>query len=184
MSTRSQIVVQAEKDTPVKVSTEEITYGTGERAYTSTIAKVEGAHPFCVYKHSDGYPTGVLPVLVPFAENFGKHRGHDPEYCIAQIIRAFAIAEFEHAMAWDAKEKEMVVDPSGYSLEYKKGITHAEGEKLRVTGWGVDSGIHGDIEYLYVVNSATGTVETYCDEGEGWNLIEPEYGPELYVDVA
>jgi hypothetical protein len=47
-------------------------------------------YPCKIYKHCDGYPAGVLPILEPFAERFARQRGHDPEYLVAQIIRHFA----------------------------------------------------------------------------------------------
>jgi len=29
-----------------------------------------------IYKHCDGYPSGVLPLLVPFVKRFFKERGY------------------------------------------------------------------------------------------------------------
>lgn len=46
-----------------------------------------------IYKHCDGYPSGVLPILLPFLDRFSKERGNDSEYCLAQIVREFAVKE-------------------------------------------------------------------------------------------
>lgn len=48
-------------------------------------------YPVKIYKHCDGYPEGVLPTLEPFAQEFARDRGNDPEYMAAQIVRRFAV---------------------------------------------------------------------------------------------
>lgn len=50
---------------------------------------VEGIEEVKFYKHSDGYPIGVLPVLEPFLKGFLKRRGWDPEYLLARLVMAF-----------------------------------------------------------------------------------------------
>ena len=88
---------------------------------------VEGSN-VVIYKHYDGYPEGVLPVLIPFLKDFHKDRGMDEEYMVCQIVRAFAVEE--GLAGEDDHVKEVDV-------------------KL---GWGLDVGLrHADIEYLYVV---------------------------------
>jgi len=40
-----------------------------------------------VYRHSDGYPGGVLPDLLPILEDFDKNRGLDDiEYAAAWVV--------------------------------------------------------------------------------------------------
>jgi hypothetical protein len=92
--------------------------------------QVKGS-PILIYKHNDDYPEGVLPTLEPMVKAFSENRGNDIEYCLAQIIRRFAIADFKD-------------DP-----EYTQKT---------FTGWGLDCEIHGDIEYFYVVDAAKGSV--------------------------
>ena len=46
-----------------------------------------------IYKHSDGYPSGVLPILMPLAKLFTQKRPNDAPYLLAQIVRAFAIQD-------------------------------------------------------------------------------------------
>lgn len=120
-----------------------------------------------IYKHSDGYPEGVLPTLLPFLSFFAKERGmKDTEYLTAQIVREFATAEF-----WQ------VVDPEGY---YSKSNRKDAGHLWRRTlGWGIGTeGPHGDEEFVYFVRpdcvevyepSKNATTESFP---AGWSLIE------------
>lgn len=81
-----------------------------------------------IYKHWDGYPKKVIPILKPFVDKFIKERGQDDAYLLAQIIRHFAIEEYK------------------------------SGELSEFTGWGLDCDQHGDIEYLYEVDGQTGDI--------------------------
>lgn len=104
----------------------------------------EGIYPIAVYKHCDGYADGQ-GWLIDFAKEFKKVRGDDPEYAIAQIIRWFHTrpAELKQAEEWT-----------------KKGM-----DDYLFLGWGVfpcnkvPERVHGDIQYSYMVNLETGTVE-------------------------
>ncbi len=165
MSTRSQIVVQNDPKTPVVVGTKESKYG--------DIATVEGAYPHFIYKHCDGYPVGVLPVLAPFAKHFVANRGHDPSYCVAQIIRFFLLSELEHSQKMDLEKKRDNARKDAVP-PYLSQVNWEKQERERVTGWGIDDAVHGDIEFLYVVN-ADGTVETWSGYDESWEKITPKY---------
>lgn len=96
-----------------------------------------------IYKHCDGYPSGVLPTLAPFVAKFIKERGYDPSYLLCQIVRAFAVEDFKR-------------DGEGYT---------------QLTGWGLDNQEHGDIQYLYEVDSHTG--EIYIN-GKKWDGKMPK----------
>lgn len=54
---------------------------------------VEDLQTIKLYKHCDGYPSGVLPVLEPCVEAFLQRRGWDPEYLLARLVMAFGLAE-------------------------------------------------------------------------------------------
>jgi len=97
-----------------------------------------------IYKHSDGYPRGVMPTLTSLVKFFHADRGNDPEYLLAQIVRAFTIADL-------AEDREYAT--------------------TRMTGWGLDCTEHGDIQYLYEIDSRTGKI--YIN-GKPYNPETPE----------
>ena len=99
-----------------------------------------------IYKHSDGYPEYILPIIVPFLRVFKNNRGNDPEYCIASIIREFTRQEIITSSDW-----------------YKQ-IDRNSDEIPRefCFGYGVSEHIHGDIDYLYIVDLKNdGWVDVY-----------------------
>lgn len=53
---------------------------------------VEGLEEIKLYRHSDGYPEGVLPVLEPFVQDFLQKKGWDPEYLLARMVAALVVA--------------------------------------------------------------------------------------------
>jgi len=72
-----------------------------------------------IYKHCDGYPSGVLPLLQEFLPLFKQERGWDPVYLTAHLSAA-------------------LIEDSGPTLESRC-----------FTGHGLDTQWHGDIEYAY-----------------------------------
>jgi hypothetical protein len=77
-----------------------------------------------LYKHFDGYPEGVLPTLNATLHWFKEDRGFfDGPYLLARLTQAFA-NEFD-----------------GQSRGPRSSL-----------GIGLDTALHGDIEYLYTVN--------------------------------
>lgn len=93
-----------------------------------------------IYKHSDGMPERVLPVLVPFVLKFFANRGYDDSYLLAQIVRHFAVHEYKEGQAAKARGEKYGVPDEGNSFPYTE-----------YTGWGLDTVQHGDIEYLYEI---------------------------------
>jgi hypothetical protein len=51
--------------------------------------QIEGLEVY-LYIHSDGYPSGILPILLPFVRAFWEERDYDPEYFLARCTEAFA----------------------------------------------------------------------------------------------
>jgi len=90
-----------------------------------------------VYKHSDGYPEGVLPLLQDFCRMFNKNRGlSDSEYAAARYVTALC----------NQREKDL--------MEWRKESPHAfpKGDKPDLLGVGISKDFHGDIEYFYAVS--------------------------------
>jgi hypothetical protein len=96
----------------------------------------ETTNTIYIYKHSDGYPSDVLPVLVPFTQDFFKSRGVDQAYFLCQLVRAFAFRDAENA----AKNPERFSFMTTGSYKY--------------LGWGLDTCLHGDIDFLYEIDDS------------------------------
>ncbi len=97
-----------------------------------------------LYRHSDGYPdgpSGVLADLLPLVKRFRAVRGDDPDYLCAQILHGMVAAHHR----WANKAKKDWA---------KRGDKFSE--ECRYIGYGVEAlegGLHGDLEYLYIVKS-------------------------------
>lgn len=91
-----------------------------------------------IYRHSDGYPTGVLPDIVPFLQWFDARRGlADSEYAAARLLQHLCNQYDQHSAAFNAI----------------LGKIPEETPFTGTLGYGIcpDNRLHGDIEYLYAV---------------------------------
>ncbi len=95
--------------------------------------------PIAIYKHSDGYPSEVIPVLAPFIKRFFKNRGNDPQYLMAQIVRAFAVADYKYRL-------EDSDDPRSEDCNFLYGQDY--------TGWGLVDYDHSDYSYRYEIGAS------------------------------
>ena len=93
----------------------------------SQIKLKNSADNILIYKHWDGYPENVLPVLIPFVHEFMGSRGYDGPYLLAQLVRRFAVVDYI--------DRQSDVFGGGYEF----------------LGWGLDCVQHEDIEYLYEI---------------------------------
>ena len=99
---------------------------------TSAQIRVKGSDVL-IYKHYDGYPSDVLPVLKDILSRYIKERGpRDYEYATAQIMRKFAREDEE-------RRKQFEDNDFG-------------ADKPRLTGWGLGTRLHGDIRYFYEID--------------------------------
>ncbi len=84
-----------------------------------------------LYRHSDGYPSGVLPDIMPFLSFWAKERGmSDTEYLGARLLQ-YLCNEYD-----------------GYMSKIEKGKKTFTG----ILGHGICKEFHGDIEYLYAIH--------------------------------
>ena len=84
-----------------------------------------------LYRHSDGYPSGVLPDIMPFLAFWKKNRGMDDvEYLSARLLQ-YLCNEYD-----------------GMMEELEKGKKIYTG----ILGNGISKDFHGDIEYLYAIS--------------------------------
>lgn len=115
---------------------------------------IEDLEAIKLYKHCDGYPAGVLPVLEPCVEAFLKRRGWDPEYLLARLVMAFGLAEERHRQAMKAHP--------------------TLGERYRhpeTTGYGLSREWYADIEWVYRVRR-DGSVEAWKTGEDWWGAVE------------
>jgi hypothetical protein len=96
------------------------------------------------YKHSDGYPKGVIPTLAEILPRFADSRGNNPDYCAAWTLFHFML----ESVAWTAQN----------SVKYSATLP-ADGYSF--IGFGIDIGFHMDIEYFYRVDCDTRTVTIF-----------------------
>lgn len=81
-----------------------------------------------LYRHSDGYPSGVLHDIMPFLVEYDKKRGVDDyEYASARLMQ-YMTNEYDR----------MVGEGNSYG---------------GILGYGVSKEYHGDIEFVYVVET-------------------------------
>lgn len=107
----------------------------------STRAQIQIEGSDCIlYQHCDGYPydRGVLYWLIPFRDHFFTICGYDPEYFTGRALMWLgAIDANPEDKFWAKRLKE---------------------DGPPVTGYGVDTVIHGDIEWFYLIRE-DGTIE-------------------------
>ena len=54
---------------------------------TTSIIAIDGHEEIGIYKHYDGYPSGMIPWLKDFHGDYLKNGGWDPSYELAQLLR-------------------------------------------------------------------------------------------------
>jgi len=104
------------------------------------IAVRDGSSTQLLYQHSDGYPTGVLPILKQYIQ--GVRDGG---------IRDNVSQSVGWLIVWSHKEM----------MEDNNYLAEKHGNSIAFSDWKVayiepsPEGLHGDIEYLYVVDLVT-----------------------------
>lgn len=101
-----------------------------------------------LYRHSDGYPSGVLPDIMPFLAWWSKGRGmSDTEYVSARLMQYLC-------NKYDGNDIKFKMDFVGYD-EKRKQIAQKEidtiAEFTGELGHGICKQFHWDIEYFYAI---------------------------------
>lgn len=78
-----------------------------------------------LYFHRDGYPSGILPHLIPFLFEFKKKRGLD---------------DISYAAAWLM-----------HHMIKERGYNYSTLKEAAFLSHGIDNDIHEDIDYLYEI---------------------------------
>jgi hypothetical protein len=91
-------------------------------------------HIGLIYRHCDGYPTGILPDIMPFLKAFKDGRGNDPEYQGARLLGA------------------LLKENSDYMKKHEGYLgTRLKCGSENFLGYGICNSFHGDIAYFYAV---------------------------------
>lgn len=127
---------------------------------------VEGNEEVKVYKHSDGYPSGVLPFLKDLLPSFAKNRGFDPQYLTAWVSQTYMQGSIKQDKEYQRRYKKQAKAGDSFA----KGMVKDTG--LSYTGHGVDAFFHGDIEYLYYIRKDFSV--DILEPGNGfWDIENP-----------
>ncbi|MGD0340339.1 MAG: hypothetical protein ABSA76_01340 [Bacteroidales bacterium] len=102
------------------------------------------------YKHSDGYPEGVLPVLNKFMDwlNAGKIRNNVSQSAGWLII--LGAMEYNTIPKFKAEKPEGVYP--GSTLTFGNLDTFEDPKDWKVGAYEPTTCIHGDIEFLYTID--------------------------------
>ncbi len=85
-----------------------------------------------LYKHHDGYPEGILPVIKPFLVEWSKKRGLDDyEYASARLLQFLC------------NEQDKIEEGLNAKYEHRTST--------QTLGLGICNVFHADIAFLYVV---------------------------------
>jgi hypothetical protein len=107
-----------------------------------------------LYRNSDGYPSGVLPDIMPFLEHWSTGRGiADVEYCSARLLQ-YLCNEYDGYNVEIAKE--MKTEPHNQSLKFGGELGH-----------GICKNYHWDVEYLYAIDTIGVSVYDFSMDDSG-----------------
>ena len=122
--------------------------------YPDEKSKIESAEVF-IYKHSDGYPEGVIPTIMPFLNWFEQNRGiSDESYCTARLVAHLVLCNDNTVRKFKSKETSPVTD------------------FVDCLGFGVDTTLHGDIEFFYHISPKMVQVfKTDSDDADSWEIV-------------
>jgi len=131
------------------------------------------------YRHSDGYPEGTMPLLVTFinAMREGKIRnnvGQSAGWLIMLgAVEYNSIPKFE-------------LEPHAVGRRAYGDVTTTKFSEEDFSGWKVGAiepttGIHGDIEYKYVIDVKTMDITCYERRGN-WN--KPKWVKTPIINIA
>ncbi len=105
-----------------------------------------------LYRHSDGYPSGVLPDIMPFLAWWITARGiEDIEYCSARLLQYLANNYDESSVRF------LIESEKRGSASAKEELAEIQ-QFTGILGHGISKQFHWDIEYLYAITPQGVTV--------------------------
>jgi hypothetical protein len=122
----------------------------------STRCRIEikaGKYVYRIYRHSDGYPQGVIADLYIFMNNYSRNPGEDPEYFLANFIFYAKLAEWIRVLRENDKS---IFDYKWW--EYGYGVCAPNCD-------------HGDLDYAYTIEGQNVEIREYSWKTKSWKLI-------------
>ena len=122
------------------------------------------------YRHSDGYPSGALPTLNIFLDWVKSGKIRDNVGQAAGWLIIIGAIEYNSIPPFKTKKPHF---KGGHAYGDISTIEKAQAggiSEWKAGAYEPTTGIHGDIEYLYVIDLDTKTVKVYdswTDTGEG-----------------
>lgn len=150
MSTRANVIIQESYSCDGKIKTDKMYF----------------------YRHSDGYPEGVMPTLNVFMKwlKNGDLRSN-PQQCAGWLIMLGAI-EYSTIPRYNVTEEKGFMDWVYKNADLDSIETP---EDWKVGAYEPTTCIHGDIEYLYVIDLTKKELKCYdswTPKGEGKHEVE------------
>lgn len=114
------------------------------------------------YRHSDGYPEGAMPTLSLFLNwlKNGKIRNNVGQ--AAGWLVVIGAIEYDTLPKWKTEK--------GLVRSYGQIDSIAAPADWKASSYEPTTGVHGDIQYLYIIDLNDKTINCYeewTDEGEG-----------------
>ena len=130
----------------------------------------EGNEKLFFYRHSDGYPEGTMPTLNIFLKWVKEHKIRDNVNQASGWLIIIGALEYGTIPHCEFKE-------SGYpgGKAYAKKETIEAPADWKASAYEPTTGIHGDIEYLYIIDLDAKEIKCYedwTDDGEGKKEVE------------
>jgi hypothetical protein len=124
----------------------------GERMSTRCCIEISyRGRRYRIYRHSDGYPQGVIADLYVLMNNYDRDPSGDPEYFLANFIFYAKLARWIEELRNETR-------PPYNGWEYGYGVCSPDCE-------------HGDLEYRYVIEGQNVRIEEYEWESRGWRTV-------------
>jgi hypothetical protein len=113
------------------------------RCHVEIFASNRARLPIRLYRHSDGYPSCMVPAIANFCKEFIPNRGYDEEYLAAQLLYSMvkeSLADMERCYA------------TSYYRRHPKEVNAARNTE-RFLGFGICDSRHrhSDVDYIYQI---------------------------------
>lgn len=143
----------------------------------ANIIITDGTDKIIFYRHSDGYPEGTLPTLNVFMDwrRAGKIRNN--------VMQAASWLTIIGALEYDTIPQCQRHEPA-----FKGGTAYADLSTIeppkdwKASSYEITTGIHGDIDFLYIIDLKQQTIKCFEEWDEnGRGRVEVEIPKELQI---